>query len=680
MMRIIIDWEGLQIERLRIKFRSSCMRLTLYLFILLTHLSHVYGQGIQSPGIKLFGPSLNQSITSLHKGNYILETGLLQKNISRRNNADTLSLPFFDDFTTTAVYPDTRLWMDSQVYVNSHFPLSPPSYGVATFDQLDSKGRPYSDLFNPLLFSSWDTLTSRPINLSFYKIGNQEVNYSIGDSLYLSFFFQGGGLGDKPEFADSFVLQFKLPSGIWRNIWTQRVMNVTTFKQILIPVTDPLYFFNGFQFRFVHFTYALGNLNQVHLDYVRLNRNRSVSDTLINDVAIQAGPFSLLRYYHQMPYLHFLADSANQKAASHTLSVRNNGAQIVNTQFAFDATAFSNTIASFPFSSSNRNIFPHADTVESFSSFPFANLNANSFVRIDKRYRINPLAGNTTPDVYNALGNNDEYNSIQHFKNQYAYDDGTAEGGIGLSYEGLPPGRGSFALRYNLSKSDTLSGIAIFFNRSLENISSRSFRICIWRGLAEGVAEDKPIYELSILAPPYTDSINGFHHFILDTLIVLPKGDFYIGWSQTAIYNLNVGYDNNYRKDGIEQRNDNILFNLLGTWQRADASIKGTPMIRPIVGAYSLYPLQVKEQTKRVDHVKQFQCTPNPVSESLRFTSLQPYEEALLEIRDIQGRLIVKETLLASDYNLETASWVKGIYIVYLRMKNGVQIEKIIKN
>lgn len=661
-------------------FRFKEMYYSLFPFLFLFLFQIVQAQTPIPPGVKIYGLQNNQSILTFRKSKIDLSSGLKVTNkfISRRNDGDTLVLPFFDDFTSAKVYPDQRLWTDSQVYINSHFPISPPSYGVATFDQLNAKGRPYTDLFSPIQFSSWDTLTSRPINLSFYKVGNQDLPYNVADSIYLSFFYQAGGLGDRPELADSFVVQFKLPSGLWRNIWSERVFGVNNFKQILIPINDPLYLYNGFQFRFVHFTYAMGNLNQVHLDYVRLNRNRSYTDTLISDVAIQSAPSSLLKDYAQMPYLHFLADTTNQKASSHRLNVRNNGAQVVNTQFAFDATAASSQLVSFPFSSSNRNIFSSSDSFESFSNFSFTELNPLTYVSIEKKYRINPLAGNTTPSIYNALGNNDEYISIQHFKNQYAYDDGTAEGGIGLSYEGLPPGKGSFALKYSLTKADTLAGLAIFFNRSMENISSRSFRLCVWRGLSEGISDDKPLYEFQVLAPPYTDSINGFHHFVFDTLIVLPKGDFFVGWTQNAVFNLNVGYDNNYRKGGIEQRNDNILFNLLGTWQRTDASIKGTPMIRPLIGAYSLYPLKV-DNIEKANKVKHFICSPNPMEYFIQIRRVSTVENAQVTILDVHGRIIESHSMQVDELTLDTHGWKSGMYFIQIESKEGTQMEKIIK-
>ena len=74
-----------------------------------------------------------------------------------------INLPFFDDFKQKGVFPDTSRWMDNNVFINTDFPVFPPSWGAATFDAIDAKGDIYGDA-NPLQFLS-DVLTSKPIRL-----------------------------------------------------------------------------------------------------------------------------------------------------------------------------------------------------------------------------------------------------------------------------------------------------------------------------------------------------------------------------------------------------------------------------------------------------------------------------------------------------------------------------------
>ena len=110
---------------------------------------------------------------------------------------DTLKIPFFDDFISTKVYPDSTKWFNNYVYINNDFGVNPPSYGVATFDDLDSKGNPYQEL-NDQTSGACDTLSSLAINL---KDSSTKI-YSIADSIYFSFFFQRQGLGDPSDLKD----------------------------------------------------------------------------------------------------------------------------------------------------------------------------------------------------------------------------------------------------------------------------------------------------------------------------------------------------------------------------------------------------------------------------------------------------------------------------------------------
>src|ERR1700752_4776454 len=58
----------------------------------------------------------------------------------------SFQLPFFDDFSSAmkSPYPKSTHWIDSNVYVNTGFPIAPLSIGVATFDGLSKTGYPYN--------------------------------------------------------------------------------------------------------------------------------------------------------------------------------------------------------------------------------------------------------------------------------------------------------------------------------------------------------------------------------------------------------------------------------------------------------------------------------------------------------------------------------------------------------
>src|SRR5690606_5982800 len=156
-----------------------------------------------------------------------------------------------------------------------------------------------------------------------------------------------------------------------------------------------------------------------------------------------------------------------------------------------------------------------------------------------------------TPDAYNSSGNNNIYSKKIQFNNYFAYDDGTAEGGYGLDYGSLPAGPGYASIKYYSYKPDTLRGISVFFNQSVADVRFKQFQLCVWTKLSEPPAtntnNDVLVKMLEIPTTLHADSINGFVHFIFDTAVALPVGDFYIGWMQSTPYILNVGYDNNYQ-------------------------------------------------------------------------------------------------------------------------------------
>ena len=116
-----------------------------------------------------------------------------------------LTLPFFDDFTTSNIVPDKSKWLDRSVFINKDFPYFPVNIGAATFDALDSTGKVYER-------AEWvpfeaDMLTSNAIRLD--SVFDPVVrSLSPSDSLYLSFFYQPQGYGRKPEPQDTLILEF----------------------------------------------------------------------------------------------------------------------------------------------------------------------------------------------------------------------------------------------------------------------------------------------------------------------------------------------------------------------------------------------------------------------------------------------------------------------------------------
>ena len=119
-------------------------------------------------------------------------------------------LPFFDDFSTSNIFPNQDLWDGYSVFVNKDFPYMPVNTGAATLDAIDSTGRVYSD-------ATWvpfiaDRLLSNYIRLdSIFSPSARKL--SPADSVYLSFFYQPQGVGDAPQEYDSLVLEYSRQTG-----------------------------------------------------------------------------------------------------------------------------------------------------------------------------------------------------------------------------------------------------------------------------------------------------------------------------------------------------------------------------------------------------------------------------------------------------------------------------------
>ena len=123
----------------------------------------------------------------------------------RRGVAEARFLPFFDDFSQSALYPDSTKWTDCNALVNDGFPLCPPNRNGITLDVLDANGRVYSYAISNAFLAEY--LTSVRIRLDSVMEPEPRA-LTPADSVYLSFYYQPQGNGNAPEEQDSLGLQF----------------------------------------------------------------------------------------------------------------------------------------------------------------------------------------------------------------------------------------------------------------------------------------------------------------------------------------------------------------------------------------------------------------------------------------------------------------------------------------
>ena len=516
--------------------------------------------------------------------------------------SDTLTLPFFDDFSGGGLFPDTALWIDDYAFINEEYPVDPISIGVATLDGVDEKGHPYDDS-KPNTYGLADKLTSKPLKLA---------RYTPLNNLYFSFFYQAEGFGNAPERDDSLLLEFRTDSiyyisdtiidttindttiidsiiqygSKWVHIWSDTGQGQSDFKFVIIPILEEEYFTDRFQFRFRNYATLSGNLDQWHIDYVRLDSNRTVTDTILEDVAFIYHPPSLLKNYEAMPWNQFLVNQKNELDTVPEVIFRNNNKGSKNVDYKYyiykdDTLLFKKT---------DNNV-----TAPGFSNYTFPSL-----------YSI-PLLSGSDSSIFtfectakydaDVVKQNDSTFRYQKFHNYYAYDDGTAEKGYGLNTK-----NGRIAYRFVLNKPDYLRAIAMYFNEVLEDLSDKNFYLTVWTSLDPEVI----IFEQPAVKPIYENELNRFHYYKLDTVEILIQDTFYLGWKQTTTDVLNIGLDKN------TNANSNMFYNVGGNW--LNSTIPGSWMIRPLLGDTLPPGLSIDEDIIEKDNILLY---PNPATNYL---------------------------------------------------------------
>ncbi len=567
--------------------------------------------------------------------------------------ADTLELPFFDDFARITVYPDQSKWMDYDAYINNQWAINPMSYGVASLDIADSLGvvRGLSSAGEVS-----DYLTSRPINL----------NYTAADSVYLSFAWQRAGNCRKPEVQDSLVLEMRSPDTTWISIWrVEGGVADTVFTYELIPISQDYLLKKGFQFRFKNYGSTVANSpepsynsnNDVwHLDYIWLDTARTAADTLIEDVAFTENFTSLVKGYESVPWKHFLNQAESLTRDSVTFMYRNNGLTDVQVDRQLLITDMWGNGDYYTIFNDNENIFG----LESISyTRPIADYTFESDLEDSARFRVRGVLKTDTVSDRKKFRWNDTVYFYQQFENLYAYDDGTPEVGYGIG--GVGTSSAAVACRFEPLVPDSLRGVYIYFNKVLNDENVQYFYLTVWED-NEGVPGDTLLKKIGV-KPLHQDSLYEYRYYSLDTSIYVEDA-FHIGWIKTTDDMLNVGFDVN--RDASE----NLHYNTFGTWQQT--SYEGAAMVRPVLAEHEIVSVPEHPETEKPDVA----VYPNPASGEIRFQSQTDFTRCSIYASD--GRLIRNELFTR---RMDVSALPEGMYILVLQRKNGKPVQtKLIIN
>lgn len=583
-------------------------------------------------------------------------------------STDTLALEpnlLQDSLLVYTVDPDPRLyinpdnstrpwilWEDDDAYVNNSFPVNPPTIGVATLDGMDRTGWPYDPL-NPNVNGPADKLTSVPINLA----------YPAGDSIYLSFFCEPIGLSgdDLAHAEDSLYLDLFAPQEQkWYQVWASPgTAAPDVFRQVMVPIAEERFLKNNFRMRFRNDATLGGMVDQWHVDYVRLDRNRTYTDTVLQDVAFLYQQAGLLQSYTSVPFNKFIQSPAGYMAAEVNLEQRNNDlvdkfitwGYEVSSDCGWTATrgGYGNNISNNAFSD--------------FNSVHPVNSGANPLVYdvsgcADAAFLTTTFWTNATPDV---CAYNDTMRYVQEISNYYSYDDGSAEAGYSLNAAGAAQ-----AYRFDTQGSDSLRALRMYFapiftyNPPPVNYPPNgSFIITIWKSLTPEVIIHQNV---SFSKPEYR--MWGPDHFVeyeLDSVVPV-DGTFYVGWVQTNAVQMNLGMDKN------RNNQDKMYYRVGQNW-----SVSGQQaswMIRPVMVAAVDPFAGVDEQEASTG----FMVYPNPAGDAFRVGTGLP-ASARMELIDPMGRVV--KQWASVEGALSVSDVAPGLYIARATGRAGETIGQV---
>lgn len=581
-------------------------------------------------------------------------------------SADTshLTLPFFDDFSNYTGLPDAARWRSNQALVNTDFAPKPPTLGMVTLDALDGSGNLYAHASTNLFGA--DTLASRPIRLD-SLLGTTRRALTLADSIVLSFFYLPGGwygnmwerVGDAPNVGDSLFLEFYAPAdSAWQVVWAADGRDADTaglaahwpWLFVAVKVEDTRFLSSDFQFRFRNYASLevnpkagmVANCDQWNIDYIYLNYNRTQSDSTFRDIAFVEKAPSMLAYYRAMPARQY---RTTDMATAVPMGIVNRYAQTLASNYSYVVYDEGGTaIASY--SGGYENVPPF------FPNGTYQSIATHANPPIDFAYPVSddPTTYRVVHVVREGVGgdnhvSNDTTVFMQHFGNYYAYDDGFAENGYGLTTTGS---RCWLACRFDLNAEDTLTAVDLFFNRTRggENESIR-FHLCLWA--AQGNKPGSLIYKEEQFVTPLFSESDGFVRYRLAEPQVV-DGMVFVGLEQLGNNFINLGFDRSYNSS------NRICYRTGNEWQTSILS--GSLMLRPVFGTAALVSIPVEPISPTIS------LSPNPAASRVSLLCKNVDTRSLrLELFDRAGRRLLCIPFVES---LDVEAYPAGVYFLRL--------------
>ena len=658
----------------------------------------------------------------------------LNQSRSTLDEIPLLTLPFFDDFSTSNIYPDQQLWNGYSVFVNKDFAYMPTNIGAATFDAIDSLGRVYQD-------ASWIPFKADELRTNYIRLdsvfGLSPRKLTPLDSVYLSFFYQPQGVGDAPQDYDSLVLEFSretgnlvfshmdsvyvpasiymqsdtdtiwpldtlwAPSGcnpevftinykiivwgdtlpvacdsvfvpevLWDRIWYAEGESLEEFydtwgrnmKQVMIAITDTLYFNDKFRFRFRNYATVSNNNypqswksngDQWNIDYVYLNWNRTAADTTYRVLSFSQRAPSFLKDYQVMPYRQYRYSPVTSSKLDLRLFITNLDDIEHNTKYSYHVEQVNGNFG-FSYDGGSCNLKPFYEV--GFQTCDGCGA-AHACPPVNSIFSLDYDRDTTSYIIKHYISDSSDNISIvdsaiyrQGFYNYYAYDDGTPEKGWGVD----GAGGSQIAYQFNLNMADTLWGVQMYFNRTLNDANEFYFDLVIWSD--NNGKPGERLYTETSKKVSWEKGLYAFYPFMLDEPLLV-SGTIYVGFEKLQKDNMNIGLDANNDNSG------KIFYKTDVDWKTS--SIPGSLLIRPMIGSDMI--LSTPERSE--DNKEELSIYPNPAQNwfVVGNENLRNNPDVILQVLNIYGQTIIKRKGIPSQVNISNLE--PGMYIV--RIDNG---------
>ena len=421
----------------------------------------------------------------------------------------------------------------------------------------------------------------------------------------------------------------------WHHIWSVPGQTLEAFmaendgqyfKQVMIPIRDVRYFRDDFYFRFFNYASIVNsslpanrsNEDNWNIDFVYLNINRTFDDTDYPMLSFSGKRPSFFNRYQSIPYRQYRINPSVVTRENLEIDIANLDGVEHEAHYYYDVQQigggqhYTHVLAPVNIPPYKTNGYLECPPYGESPACPYVGeIFAMSIWYDSVSYQISHY-------LYDSTANPPLVDSMIYrvgMYNYYAYDDGVPELGYGLSNPG-----GKFAVRFDISEYDTIQGVQMLFNHTLNNANDKFFDIVIWK--EENGKPGDEIYRLSNQRPRWQDQLYRFSYYKFDKTVALASA-YYIGIEQTEGGLINIGFDSSI---------DNSMYNFVnanGSWQQSN--LPGSLMIRPVVGAS--YYIGLEENGPSTVAVY-----PNPVSDRLHLDG--DIDGGQVSIFDLMGRKV----------------------------------------